>query len=66
MLQLNVPTWERALRILVGIGMLWWGMALPGQWLPAWIVLASGAIAILTGLFGWCPVCAVAGRRLPG
>lgn len=64
-MRFNVPTWERALRVCAGMGLLGWGLALPDRWLPAWIVLASGVTAIITGLVGFCPVCAVAGRRLP-
>lgn len=29
-----------------------------------WVILAGGAGAALTGIFGFCPACALAGRRL--
>jgi len=29
------------------------------------IVAACGVVTILTGFFGYCPACALAGRRLP-
>ncbi|TAK87732.1 MAG: DUF2892 domain-containing protein [Aquabacterium sp.] len=29
------------------------------------VLAASGVFTALTGLFGWCPACALAGRRLP-
>jgi len=27
----------------------------------AWLVAGSGAILVLTGVFGYCPMCAIAG-----
>lgn len=60
----NLPGWERALRVIVGFASI--GFALWQQDLVGWIVGASGVIAALTGTFGWCPMCAMAGRRLPG
>lgn len=30
------------------------------------VLAASGAAAMLSGMFGFCPACAMAGRRLPG
>jgi hypothetical protein len=39
-----------------------WG--LPGM--PVGYLLAgAGAVAIMTGFFGFCPMCAMVGRRLP-
>lgn len=29
------------------------------------VLAASGVFTALTGLFGWCPACALVGRRLP-
>ncbi len=60
----NLPTWERALRIVIGIASLgfayfYWGVMTP-------VVLAAliGASLALTGLAGWCPMCALLGRKL--
>jgi hypothetical protein len=59
----NVPTWERALRIVTAIALLGWGAwGGAGPW--AWAALASAAGLSLTGLFGFCPACALVGRRL--
>jgi hypothetical protein len=59
----NVPGWERVLRVLAGAGALAGGVVLLGGW-PGWAVGASGAGLVLSGLFGWCPACAMVGRRL--
>ena len=60
----NVPSLERIGRVLIGIGLLagavWW----LGASTRGWIVGASGLAAMLTGLVGWCPMCAIAGRKI--
>lgn len=59
----NLPLWERSLRI--GAGMLAVTYAiLIADGVIAWIILAGGVGAALTGIFGFCPACALAGRRL--
>ena len=61
----NVPRWERAGRVLAGVAMILSGLfGLKG--LPVGNLIAfSGVITALTGFFGFCPLCAMAGRR-PG
>ncbi len=59
----NVPVWERVLRVLAGVAggaaAVW---AVPGT---AGIVLGASAAGLaLSGLFGFCPACAMVGRRL--
>ncbi|MYM90970.1 DUF2892 domain-containing protein [Rugamonas sp. FT82W] len=59
----NVPNWERALRVVAGAIAAWAAVALLGG---AWgLVLAASAAGIVaSGLFGFCPMCALVGRRL--
>jgi hypothetical protein len=59
----NVPAWERAVRFGLGIGLLAAAFTVvpPGF---SWVVAAAGIGAGLTGIFGVCPMCALAGRRL--
>ena len=61
----NLPAWERAMRVIAGIAMIAWGLiGFPG--LPlGYGIIASGAVTILTGFFGFCPMCAMVGRKLP-
>lgn len=64
----NLPGWERLTRSVAGATMIAAGLfwpALTGT-VPGIVVAASGLVAILTGFFGFCPACAMAGRRLPG
>ena len=60
----NLPGWERLVRIVAGVAMLACGLiGLSG--LPVGFMIAGvGAITILTGFIGFCPACAMAGRRL--
>ena len=44
---------------LVALGFLGIQGALLGR-----LVAATGAVLFLTGLVGWCPMCAMAGRKL--
>lgn len=59
----NVPGWERVLRVLAGAGgatlALW---AVPGT--AGWLLAAGAAGLVASGLLGFCPACAMVGRRL--
>ena len=57
----NVPSWERLVRIALSVGVIIYGLSLPGPW--SWMVAASAAGFALTGLVGFCPACAMVGRR---
>ena len=61
--QKNLPLWERALRVLGG------GIAIAGilslslsGWLSALLIASAGAF-LFFGFIGFCPLCAVAGRK---
>lgn len=67
----NVPLFERVLRVLLGIGLIIGALLMFLQasrspfsgWL-ALILLVSGLLAMATGFVGWCPACALVGRKL--
>jgi hypothetical protein len=59
----NVPTWERVLRVVAGVLAVWAAFQLAGG--VAGIVLAASAAGIVvSGLLGFCPMCALVGRKL--
>ena len=59
----NVPSWERVLRLLVSLLVV--GFAVVSLDGILRIALSGGAVMFaLTGLFGFCPACAMVGRRL--
>jgi Protein of unknown function (DUF2892) len=61
----NLPGWERAMRVIAGIVLIAWVLlAFPAAPL-GYAIAAGGATDILTGFFGFCPMCAMVGRKLP-
>ena len=60
----NVPGWERAARTLLGTGLLAATALVPLTGLPLWAALAAGVTLVATALAGFCPACAMVGRRL--
>lgn len=61
----NLPGWERAMRAIGGAVMIAYGLIGMPQTAVGYIIAVSGAVAIATGFFGFCPMCAMVGRRLP-
>ncbi len=63
----NLPTWERTTRAIAGIAMVACGYLAPGLGgTPAGLIVAAiGVITLLSGLVGFCPACAMVGRKLP-
>lgn len=60
----NVPNWERILRIVMGAMALLFALMNWGT--STWAVGAGlmGAVFAMTGLIGFCPMCAMVGRKL--
>jgi hypothetical protein len=65
MFKRNVPGWERALRAACGAAVLVVAAVLPLAGWPMWAVAAGGAGLLVSAAMGFCPACAIAGRRLP-
>lgn len=59
----NLPMWERVLRSVAGVGAVAGGWALGTPYLGLGVATAAGLL--LTGLVGFCPACAMIGRKLP-
>lgn len=51
----NVGNIERAIRVIVGIVIVGWGVSTQNWW------GAVGLVPLLTGLIGWCPPYAMFG-----
>lgn len=59
----NLFAWEQVVRLLIGMALI--GASLVG-WLSApwhYVAMAVGAILVITGAVGYCPACALAGRK---
>jgi Protein of unknown function (DUF2892) len=61
----NLPGWERAMRVIAGGAAIAYGLIALSAVPAGYIVAGVGAVAILTGFFGFCPMCAMVDRRLP-
>ena len=60
----NLPVWERTLRTLAGLSIFCASyLFLVEPWMR-WSGLAAGVILAVTGFVGFCPMCALVGRRL--
>ena len=59
----NLPNWERVIRIAAAIGLLIFAAAHWGQHLSVGGAVV-GAALVMTGLMGYCPMCAMVGRKL--
>ena len=64
MFRTNLPGWERLARAAAGAAMIACGLLAIGFDVPGIAVAAVGAVTAATGLAGFCPACAMAGRRL--
>lgn len=60
----NVPAWERALRSVLGVLALAYAAMNWGSSGLAVAVGIVGAMLAMTGVIGFCPMCAMAGRKL--
>lgn len=60
----NVPNWERILRIVMGVVALVFAVM---NWGASNLAVGAGimgAMLAMTGLVGFCPMCAMVGRKL--
>lgn len=65
----NVPNIERALRVILGIGLVAFvifGQATLSGFSPliTGLVIFSALLLVITGFVGWCPACAMVGRKI--
>ncbi len=60
----NVPGLGRVIRVLMGIALVGLSLAYFGATVQGWGFGIAGAMAVMTGLLGFCPACAMVGRRL--
>jgi hypothetical protein len=59
----NIYHWEQWSRLVVGIAMAGLAMVFVGG-VPGYMIAAMGIGIAVTGVIGWCPACAMIGRRL--
>lgn len=59
----NVPVWERVLRVAMAVALAMYGFLHLGG-ATGWVLIAGSVGMALSGIFGFCPACAMVGRRL--
>ncbi len=60
----NIYTWEQGLRIIASAALVAYAaLVIPASML-SYTLIAGGIGFGLTGVFGFCPMCAMVGRRL--
>lgn len=62
--QKNLPTWERALRVCIGLAVVIAAFFVPVAFVIQWTAAAAGVIFACTGFIGFCPMCAMSGRKV--
>jgi hypothetical protein len=62
-LKRNVPVWERGLRVAAGFAIAALAFAFAPSPIRMWAGMAGGLMVALTGLVGYCPMCAMVGRK---
>lgn len=60
----NIPAWKRVLRVLMGLAALMYAGSSIGISNMGVGVGIIGAMLAMTGLIGFCPVCAMVGRKV--
>jgi len=59
----NVPNWERVLRVVVGLAVIILSLKLLSG-IAGILIAVSAAGIVVSGLVGFCPMCAMLGRKL--
>jgi hypothetical protein len=65
-LKRNVPGFERAVRVALGVAAAGLAVAYAPSPVGMWIAVAGGLTFAVTGLVGFCPMCAMVGRKPVG
>lgn len=59
----NVPGWERVVRVILGVAVVTLALTLLKGVLGVVAAIAAAGL-VVSGLVGFCPACALVGRRL--
>jgi len=65
-LKTNLPGWERALRVATGVVIAIIAFRFAPGAPGSWIGVGTGLMLAVTGFVGFCPMCAMVGRRSTG
>lgn len=65
-LKTNLPGWERAIRVAMGVIIAVMAYQFAATALGSGIGIGMGIMLVVTGFVGFCPMCAMVGRKLIG
>ena len=60
----NLPTWERIIRVMMAIALAAYGFLGLGTTTAGYVAMGMGVMMLMTAFLGFCPMCAMAGRKL--
>ncbi len=62
----NEASWDRIVRVVGGVGLIGLGLGgvIPSPW--GWVAAAAGAVFLVTGIVGFCPIYGVLRLRTNG
>lgn len=58
----NEAVWDRALRVVLGLVMIYLGWFVLGDGLASAVFKIFGFVPLVTGVIGWCPFYSLLGR----
>jgi Protein of unknown function (DUF2892) len=60
----NLYTWEQGVRVIASVGAAAYGLyAFPNSF-SGYAIVAGAIVFAMTGIIGWCPMCAMVGRKI--
>ncbi len=59
----NLPMWERWTRVLLGVALIVYAVMATPPLIVTVLALVSAAVVVVTGFIGFCPACAMVGRK---
>ena len=60
----NLYTWEQRLRIILGLALGAFGLFFSLSPILKGVILFSAFVGVVTGFIGFCPACALVGKKL--
>jgi hypothetical protein len=60
----NLYTWEQRVRVVLGLALGTFGLIVSFAPLIKGAILFSAVISIITGFIGFCPACAMVGKKI--
>ena len=60
----NVPNWERVVRFVLSLALVVIALSSNPSPLGSVLLIGSAVFLVATAFVGWCPACAMIGRKL--